>query len=147
VLGVRALDHPLEVLAGGLVEGVEDLVEVDGGGRAVLPDRPAVGDGLGLRAREAEVDVAVGDAGQRRHADGGDRPFAQRRVVVVDGEGELRLPVGREPDVLDLAGRHAGDLHEVAPDELRGVLELRLDLIAVAGPAEEQHRDDRDGGD
>ena len=146
VLGVQALDELLEVLAGGLVERVEDLVEVDGGGRAVLPDRAAVGDLGFLLAREAEVDVAVGDAGERGLADGGERALAQRRVLLVDAEGQLGLAVGGEADVLDLAGRHAGDLHEVALDELRGVLEARLDLVAVAGPAQQQHRDDRDGG-
>ena len=147
VLGVEALDQALEVLAGGLVERVEDLVEVDRRGGRLLPDRAAVGDRPLARAREAQVDVAVGDAGEGGLADGGERALAQRGVLLVDAQGQLGLAVGREADVLDLAGRHAGDLHEVALDELRGVLEARLDLVAVAGPAQQQHRDDRDGGD
>ena len=145
VLGVEALDQALEVLAGGLVEGVEDLVEVDRGGGRLLLDRAAVGDRRLACAREPEVDVAVGDAGQGGLADRREGALAQRRVVVVDAEGQLGLAVGRDADVLDLARRHAGDLDEVAAHELRGVLEARLDLVLLAGPAQEQHRDHRDG--
>ncbi len=146
VLRGRALDHLLEVLAGGLVERVEDLVEVDRGRRRLLADDAAVGDLRGLGAGEPQVDVAVGDAGQRRLADRRLRAAPQRRVLLVDAERELGLPVGRQPDLLDRARADARDLHEVALDELRGVLELRLDRVAARG-ALQQHHDREGSGD
>ena len=100
---------------------------------------PLIGDRGRAVARQAQVDVAVGDAGQRRLADGRERPAAQRRVVAVDAQRDLGLAVVRQPDVLDLAGGHAGDLHEVALDELGRVLEARLHLVAAARAAAEQH--------
>ena len=75
---------PRERLARRRVEGVEELVEVDRGGRRVLLEHAALGDLLAALGRHAQVDVAVGDAGQRGLADGGERAAAQRRVVLVD---------------------------------------------------------------
>jgi hypothetical protein len=145
VLVGRALDDRLEVLARLRVERVEDLVEVDGRRRAVLVDHAAVGDRRGLAAGKAQVDVAVGDAGHGGLADGGERAAAQRRVVLVDLQGQLRLAVRRQLDVGDLASGDAGDLDEIALDELRGVLELRRDGVAPTAAADQQHRGENHG--
>ena len=148
VLVGGALDDGLEVLARLRVERVEDLVEVDRRRRVVLVDHAAVGDRRGLAAGKAQVDVAVGDAGDGGLPDGGERAAAQRRVVLVDLQGQLRLAVGRQLDVRDLAGRDAGYLHEVALDELRGVLEPRRDGVAPAAAADQQHAgEDHGDGD
>ena len=55
----------------------------------------ALGDLLAALGRHAQVDVAVGDAGQRGLADRGERAAAQRRVVVVDLHRDLGLAVRR----------------------------------------------------
>ena len=133
-LAGRAVDHALQRLARLGVERVEELVEVDRGGRRVLLDDALVGDLLGALRRQAEVDVAVGDAGERGLADGGEGAVAQRRVVLVDLHRDLGLAVVGEVDVGDLADGRAADLHEVALDELGGVLEAGLDRVAAAGP-------------
>src|SRR4029079_19471617 len=78
-------------------------------------------------------------------ADGGERAAAQRRVVLVDLERQLRLAVGRQLDVRDLAGRDPGDLDEVALDDLRGVLETRGDGVAPTAAAHQQHRGENHG--
>jgi len=125
-------------MLGGRVERVEELVEVDGGGGEVLGEDAAVGDLRGALGRQGEVDVAVGDARQRRLADDRLRPVPQRRVVLVDGHHHLRLSVRREVDALDLADGLPRHLDEVALDQLRGVLEVRLDGVATATAAEQQ---------
>jgi hypothetical protein len=126
------------------------VVEVDRRGRRVLPDDAAVGDLLGALGRHAEVDVAVGDAGEGGLADRRERAAAQRRVVVLDRDRDARLAVGGEVDVRDLAHGRAAGLDEVALDQLRGVLEVRLDRVAAAGPAEQRDRHgdghDKNGG-
>ena len=109
-------------------------------------DDAAVGDLRAALRRHAEVDVAVGDAGEGGLADGRERAAAQRRVVVVDLHRDLRLAVGREVDVRDLADGRAAGLDEVALDELRGVLEVGLDRVAAARSAQQEHRGD-DGHD
>src|SRR6185295_4818739 len=89
--------------------------------------------------------VAVGDAGHGGLADGGERAAAQRGVVLVDLEGELRLAGGRELDVRDLAGGDPGDLDEVALDDLRGVLEPRGHGVVPTAAADQQHRGENHG--
>ena len=143
-------DDAGERLARRGVEGVEELVEVDGGGRRVLLDHAAVGDLLAALGRHAQVDVAVGDARQRGLADRGERAAAQRRVVVLELHRDLGLAVRREVDVLDGADRRAARLDEVALHQLGGVLEARLDLVVAAGGAQQEDRDhdghDKNGG-
>src|SRR3954453_5038648 len=145
-----ALDDARERLAGRGVERVEQLVEVDRRRRRILVDDPAVGDLRGAVGGHAQVDVAVGHAGERRLADGGGRPAAQRGGVLLDAHRDPGLAVRREVDGLDLADRRAAGLDEVALDELRGVLEPGLDDVAAARRAQEEERDryghDDEGG-
>ena len=146
----RAVDHALQRLARLRVEGVEDLVEVDGGGRRVLLDHALVGDPLGALRRHPQVDVAVGDARQRGLADGGQRAAAQRRVVLVDLHRHRGLAVLGEVDAGDLADRRAAGLDQVALYELGGVLEVRGDGVAAARATEQEDGnhdgDDKNGG-
>ena len=64
------------------VERVEDLVEVDGGLGARRRERVALVDVGLIAAAELQVDVAVGDARQRRLADDRAGAAAQRVVAV-----------------------------------------------------------------
>ena len=99
----KPLITPLEVGDGLLVEGVEDLVEVD------------LGDGLGLRRAcrrrrsplpprhsggMGQLDLAVGDAGQGVRANRRDGAPAKRRVGIVDREGDQGLAIVAELDLL-----------------------------------------------
>jgi hypothetical protein len=88
-----------------------------------------------LSAAQVQVDVAVGDAGQRALPHDGAGACAQRRVVLVDRDLDLRQAVVGEADVLDLPHLLAGDRDEVALDELAGVDEPRGDAVALATPA------------
>jgi hypothetical protein len=78
---------------------------------------------FGAPGGEREVDVAVRDARQRGLADDRLRAAAQRRVVVVDRHRDLGLAVGVRSICSTLPTGCAADLHEVALDQLRGVLE------------------------
>jgi hypothetical protein len=136
-----ALEEVLEAGAGALVEQVEDLVQLDGGRGLVGADRAAVVD-LGAAGRaELQVDVAVGDAGQRRLLDHHLRAAPQRLVVrVADPELDLRVPVLGHVDALDAADGDAAGLHLVALHDLAGVDELGRDRVAAVA-AEQQHGD------
>ena len=124
------------------VEGVEELVEVDRGRRVGLVDDAAGGDRLlVVGRRELEVDVAIGHAGERGLADDRLRAAAQRAIARVgDLHPHVGLAVGRQVDALDLADGDAGHLHEVALDELRGVLKARVDGVGAAAVAEQERR-------
>ncbi len=88
-------DGLLDALARLRVERVEDLVEVDGGRGVLGRQGPAVGDVGAVGAAELQVDVAVGDAGERGLADDRARPAAQRVIAVgVDVQRDPRLAVG-----------------------------------------------------
>ena len=89
-----------------LVEGVEELVEVDLGGGVDLLDgsagldrrRLVTGNAAGrvlvsLVRREVEVDVAVGDSRERLRADRGVGALGQRGVIVGDLHLHQRLAV------------------------------------------------------
>jgi hypothetical protein len=115
------------------VEGVEDLVEVDRGLRAVGAERPAVVDVRLVGAAQLQVDVAVGHARQRGLADDRARPAAQGVVAVGgDRQRDLGEAVVGQRDVVDRADGLAGDLHLVALDELTGRDEARVDRVAAA---------------
>ena len=92
---------------------------------------------------ELEVDVAVGDAGQRGLLDQHARAAAQRRVVVVvDRERDLgRARPGSRRSSLTLPTVTPPALHLVALHELAGVHELRGHAVAAVAP-EQQDRDD-----
>ena len=136
-------DDVAEAVAGLGVEDVEDLVEVDGGRRVLLGDRPPVLDLLGGARRELEIDVAVGDARQRGGANDRLGPAAQGVLVVVDLDLDLGLAVVGQGDVLDLPHLRARDLDEVALDELGGVLEAQRVRVAAVTGAEKHDRDRR----
>jgi hypothetical protein len=72
--------------------------------------------------------------------------FVEGGEVLVDLEGDDRLAVVGDLDLLDRAGLHARDLDEVALHQLGGVDELGLDGVAAA-PAGEQQDGDNDHGD
>ena len=136
-------DDVAQAVAGLGVEDVEDLVEVDGGRRVLLGDRPPVLDLRGGAGRELEIDVAVGDARQGGGANDRLGPAAQGVLVVVDLDLDLGLTIVGQGDVLDLPHLRARDLNEVALDELGGVLEAqRVGVAAVTG-AEKHDRDRR----
>ena len=87
-----------------------------------------------------QVDVAVGDTGERGLADDRLGAVAERPVLVVEREGDLRLAVAGQLDVLDRPDGGAADLDLVALDQLGGVDEPRLvGVVVVAGS--EQHDD------
>jgi hypothetical protein len=145
VLVAEAADDVLEALAGLRVERVEERVEVDRRGRVVRLDLAAVVDLLGVVRARLKRDVAVGDARQRRRADRRLRARVQRRVVVVELERHDRVGVLVQLDLGDRADLAAAHEDGVALDELAGVVEDRLDLVAVAA-AEHRERDERDRG-
>ena len=143
VLRAEPAHDAAERLARLRVERVEELVEVDGGRRLVREAivAPSSSGGL-LFGAEVEVDVAVGHARQRRLADRRARALVQRRpAVLVDVQLEVGLAVGGERDVLDLADRRAGDLDEVALDDLGGRLEAGVDRVVGAAAAREDDDD------
>ncbi len=142
VLRGRSLDQVLEPGPGRGVERVEQLVEVDLARRLRRRQVAAVGDPRRAGRPEAQIDVAVGDARQRDLADRRGRALAQRREVGIgDVERQLGLAVRRQLDVRDGPDARAGDLDQVAADDLAGVDEIGLD--GVRGAAAED--DDRDG--
>src|SRR5436190_599287 len=100
---VEALDDVLEVLDRLRRERVEDLVEIDLGGRVGERNLTAVRDlrRVGVRRRQGQLDLAARDRRQRGGADLGGGPRLQRRVVGVDRELDQRLAVRPERDVLD----------------------------------------------
>jgi hypothetical protein len=62
------------------------------------------------------------------------------RVAIVDVEVDDDLAVGRDLEALDGPGLHAGNLDEVALDELAGVQEAGVDGVAAAGISENEQR-------
>ena len=120
------------MLAGGRVEGAEQLVEVDAGRPAL--DDPPVGDrrvGGGPRPEGddplAEQGLVV-DPGQRAGVEGGVVPRHRdphQGLAVADGEA------------LDGAGLDPVHLDLAAPHEVGGVGEDHDDLVAVAATADE----------
>ncbi len=128
------LDHVLEVVDRLRRQRVEELVEVDGRDGLLLRERASVRDrgaGLGV-GRNRQLNLATGDLGERRRADGRDRAAPQRRVVVVDAERDLGLAARAELDVAHRADGHAAHDHLVSRDQLARVLELGGDLVVVA---------------
>ena len=89
---------------------------------------------------QVEIDVAVGDPRQRRLPDGRVRALVKRREVV-QAERQVGLAVAGQRDVRDRADGVTADLDLVAGDDLAGVVEDRVDL--VARPAREQDDGDR----
>ena len=109
---------------------------------------PLLGIGGAVAGAEVEVHVPVGDPRQRRLADDRLRALVQRlEGRVVDRQGQLGLTVGGQLDVRDAPDRAARHLHLVAGDDLAGVREDRLDLVARAareqqdGHGHDDHRD------
>jgi hypothetical protein len=150
----RALEDVLEALARRPVQGVEDLVEVDLGGRVVGGDRAAVVDRRVGDRSDPQVHVAIGDPRERGLANRRLGALAQRLVIgLVDAEGQLGLAVRSQGDVGDRPDRVAGHLDEIAAHDLAGVLEDRLDRVGRAAgehdDPDRHHRDDdrRDGRD
>ena len=147
--GREALDDVLEVGDRVRVERVEELVQVDLGDRLRPRHRPAVGDllpALALR-RERQLDLAVGDPRQREGADLRGRPALERRVGLVDAEGDQGVAVVGQANVVDLADVGAPDRHHLAADELGGVREVGGDLVVGGVAAAGQDEDGGDGDD
>jgi hypothetical protein len=141
------LDHLLQPLARGGVEGVRDLVDVHVRARLVDVDAATVGDVAALGPPgEPDLHEAVGDARERELAHGHPGPARQGRAVVLDRERDLRLAVVGEVYVPDRPDRHAAAQHRVAAHELRGVLKAGRDAVPAA-VAEQHDRDQRDRGD
>ena len=113
-LGLEALDDALQVRARLRVERVEELVEVDRGGRRGGRQRRVLGQRAARVRAGRERDVAVGDARQRRQPDDRLRALAQRRVGLLDADPDRRLVVGRQLDLVDRADRAPADLDVVA---------------------------------
>ena len=81
-------------------EDVEELIEIDRRRRVLRVDGAAVRDRLVGAWSEAQVDVAVGDAGEGRRANDALGALAQGRVLVVDADAQLGLAVVGQGDVL-----------------------------------------------
>ena len=151
LIGVaKALHDPLEVLDRLLVEGVEDLVQVDRGDRLRLAQGAAVCNLAALvavrsRRRQGELDLAPGDRRERVLAHGRDRALGEGGELLVDGEGDEGLAVVAQLDLLDEPGGEAADHHLVAVHELARVLELGGYAVLVTAVSEQQ--DECDGGD
>ena len=137
-----ALDDVLERLALGLPQGVEELIEVDGGGRVDLGDDAAVGEFGRIVGPGGDRDVAVGDPRERGGADHGGGPLVQGAI---DRHLHLRLGAVGELDVVDRAHRFAADQHLVPLHQLATGLEDQLVVIATV--AAEQQVADRDHDD
>ena len=146
---LEAPDHLLQVADRPVVEGVEELVELDGGLGVGEADRPVVGNLLArLVARgEREIDLAVRDPRERDGSDPRRGAARQRRVLVRDREGDERRLPRAERDLLDRSDRRPGDGDLLAADELARVLEFRGDRVLVTAGQEEdrdrKHRDDQ----
>jgi hypothetical protein len=114
------------------------LVDLDGGRGLADVEDAALGDLLAAGGRDAQVDVAVGRARQRRDPERGARAGAQRDDrLVLDVEGELGLAVVAELDLGDRADAATRDLDEVALDDVRRRLEARLDGVALVSAQEQ----------
>jgi hypothetical protein len=142
---LEAGDDLLEVLDGAVVEGVEELVEVDDRDRVRLVDHAAVLDlrRVAVGGRERQLNLAARDLRERGRAHGRDRALLQRRVFAVDRERDERLVVVADRDLVHRAHGGAADDDLVAGNELTSVLELGSDLVGAA-PSEHQHRHDDD---
>ena len=139
----RPRHHILERRARPFVEDVEDLVDLHGRAGVVGVDAAAVVDLVAVIRAELEIDVAVGDPGQRAQLHHRLRAGPERHVLLVTHlERHLGHAVLGDVDLLDGADLGPGHAHLVAAHELTGVLKLRRD--AVARSAEE--RDGQDGG-
>ena len=147
-------DQAGERVAGGRVEGVDDLVEVDhrlGRGQA---DDPTVGEVLGAVLPRGELDVLLPEQGGEPDARGG--VGGQRPLRVVDVEGDVGMPVPGG-DLGHLAHQPAGDAHVAAHRDPVGVGDLRGDGVGPrpgggevdVDPAHHQHDpgDDHRGDD
>ena len=149
VLAPGAAEDAGQRLARVGVEGVEELVEVDRGGRSRLLDRAAVGDRAAIpagrgggrcsgsrcrRARPGGPSAGCRGAAARS-------PLSMRSVTSAWPSSVRSMPV-------TLPTGRPGDLHEVALDELGGVLEAGLDLVGLIAAEEREARDDacRDQG-
>ena len=144
--GGRALDDVLEALALGGAEGVEELVEVDGGGGVDLGDDGAVAQAGGVVGAGGERDVAVGDSGEGGLAD---HRLGALVELLVDGDGDLGLAVLRQLDAVDGADRGAADQDLVVLDQLAAGLEDQVVVVAVVVAAEDEPGegdDDQDEG-
>ena len=146
-LGLEARDDALQVRAGLGVERVEELVEVDRGGRRGGRERRVLGQRAARVRAGRDRDVAVRDARQRREPDDRLRALAQRRVGLLDADADRRLVVVGQLDLVDRADRAPADLDVVAHDQLARVLEDQRVLVARIPEGEQvdgQRRDQRD---
>jgi hypothetical protein len=93
-------------------------------------DRVAVVERGGVALAELQLDDVVGDGGTASACDDRAGSFAQRLVLVADGELRDGLTVVGQADVLDLADLLTRDGDEVAVDEVAGVDQARVDGVA-----------------
>ncbi len=121
-------------------EDVEELIDVDRGGRVLAADRRVVLELRRVVRTRRQRDVAVGDAGERGLADQRGRSLAQR---LVHRHLHRRLVVVGQVDRVDRAHPLARGQHLVAGDELAAGLEQECVAVAAVA-AEQQHDDDRD---
>ena len=142
----EALDHRLQVGDGGLVEGVEELVEVDLGGGVDLRDRRRRSRSARRRARRAGRGRRSGWRSPTATGSGSWRgcPRAAAR-----SPSEISIFTSAWPSsasvisLIEPAGTPA-TLTGVARDQLAGVLELGGDGVGgAAAEHEEQQHDDR----
>src|SRR4051794_32369945 len=91
----------------------------------------------------ADVDVAAGDCRDTGRAHGDGRARMQLAPALVEPEAHDGLAVVGQVEALDAAGLHAADTHEVARNELTGVLHLHLELAGVAARDDEHKRRER----
>ena len=138
----RALDQLLQARTGLRVERVEQLVEVGHRpGGAAAQGRAGGQRGPVVRC-ELQRDVAIGDAGQRRHPDFRDGARTQWRDRGFDVDRDERRVAVREHDVGDAADRYAADLDLVAAHEFVGF--GQFDVVGGGAAAgDEQVGDDQ----
>ena len=131
----RALDHVAKPGPDLGPEGVEELVEVDRGGRLrSVQGRPVAELGRVVGPR-GERDVAVRDPRQRGGADDRRRSLVE---LLVDRDRDIGLGVLGQADVVDGADRLSGHQDLVSVDELTAVLEQQV-VRVPARPSEQDH--------
>ncbi len=147
--GAQLVDDQRQPLPVGHPDRGEDQVQVDRHLVAAQRDRRRLVARRAQRGRprRARVTLDVLLADQRLRPDPAAGIGAERPEALVDLHLHAGAPVIRQLDVLDLADLGAGDLHVLAGDQVRGVVEERVDAVGLlAGTARAGQRNRGDAG-
>jgi hypothetical protein len=132
--GAELVEQQREPLVGRRAERRVDEVDVDRRVRVGQRDRRRLtavrAKRRALRGARRALDELLAD--QRLRLDRAVGVAAERRELLADPHLDARLVLRRELDVDDAAGLRPGDLHVLAGDQERGVVEDRVDAVVAA---------------